>query len=167
MRAIAPVLALLTFANMGLSLDSGRAESEYYVRAYAVHYGIPLEFVRSLIEEESGWRVCAVSEKGAVGLMQLMPETARLFAVRDRCDARQNVSAGVRYLAHLFSVFHGDLRLVAAAYQAGERRIALRGLNYSNPEVIAYVRRIGHRLQAASENARVERKQSDGGVPCR
>ena len=64
-------------------------------------------------------------------------------------DVRQNVSAGVRYLAHLLSVFHGDLRLVAAAYLAGESRVAARGLDYSNPEVVAYVRKIRARVDAS------------------
>jgi soluble lytic murein transglycosylase-like protein len=77
---------------------------------------------------------------------------------------RQNISAGVRYLAHLISAFHGDLRLVAAAYQAGEQRIAARGLNYSNPEVIAYVRRIRQRLTSAAERSRRENQQ--GEAPC-
>lgn len=125
MRTFAPVLVFFIFilANPAVAADSHRAESEYYVRAYSLHYAVPLEFVRALIQEESGWQPCTISTKGAAGLMQLMPETARLFGVRDRCDVRQNIAAGVRHLAHLISVFHGDLRLVAAAYQAGERPI--------------------------------------------
>jgi soluble lytic murein transglycosylase-like protein len=166
-RTFAPVLAFLIFifANPALRADSRRAEAEYYVRAYALHYAVPLQFVRALIQEESGWQPCAISTRGAAGLMQLMPETARIFGVRDRCDVRQNISAGVRYLAHFISVFHGDLRLVAAAYQAGERRIAARGLNYSNPEVIAYVRRIRQRLTPALEGSPME--QTKGEAPCR
>jgi len=170
-RTRAPVLAFVTLilVNPAAALDNHRAESEYYVRAYALHYSVPLEFVRSLIQEESGWQTCAVSAKGAVGLMQLMPETARLFGVRDRCDVRQNVSAGVRYLAHLISVFHGDLRLVAAAYQAGERRVAARGLTYSNPGVIAYVRRIGLRFTSAADRSRTnnQSKVQKREAPCR
>lgn len=165
MRTFAPVLAFFIFVNTALTAHSRRAESEYYVRAYALHYGVPLEFVRALIQEESGWQPCAISTKGAAGLMQLMPETARLFGVRDRCDVRQNISAGVRYLAHLISVFDGDLRLAAAAYQAGERRIAARGLNYSNSEVIAYVRRIGQRLTPPQESSPMQKRK--GEAPCR
>ena len=164
MRTFA-ALAFFIFVNTALPADIRRAESEYYVRAYALHYGVPLEFVRALIQEESGWQPCAISTKGAAGLMQLMPETARLFGVRDRCDVRQNISAGVRYLAHLISVFDGDLRLAAAAYQAGERRIAARGLNYSNPEVIAYVRRIRQRLTPPQERSPMQKRK--GEAPCR
>lgn len=118
-----------------------RLEAEYFVAAYAQHYRVPVAFVRAIVERESNWRVCAVSPKGAVGLMQLMPTTAQRLGVRDRCNIDQNVSGGVRYLAWLMKQFH-DCRLVAAAYFAGERVIGRRGLAYRNPEVVAYVARI-------------------------
>ena len=102
---------------------------------------MPVAFVRAIVECESNWHVCAVSPKGAVGLMQLMPTTAQRLGVRDRCNIDQNVSGGVRYLAWLMKQFH-DFRLVAAAYFAGERVIGRRGLAYRNPEVVAYVARI-------------------------
>jgi soluble lytic murein transglycosylase-like protein len=119
-----------------------RAESEYYAAAYAEHYRVPLNLVRSIIQQESGWQPCAVSPKGAAGLMQLMPQTAQRFGVANRCQIKQNVSGGVRYLAWLNQRFHGDYRLVAAAYYAGEGAIQRRGLNYRNRDMVAYVRRV-------------------------
>jgi soluble lytic murein transglycosylase len=119
-----------------------RPAVEYYVAAYARHYGLPIAFVRAIVEQESGWRPCAISHKGAVGLMQLMPATAARLGVRDRCNVRENVAGGVRYLAWLMHRFQGDLRLVAAGYNAGERVVGRRGLAYRNPEVVAYVSRI-------------------------
>jgi soluble lytic murein transglycosylase-like protein len=92
-----------------------RDEAQYYVRAYAQHYGVPLAFVRAIVQQESSWRRCAVSRKGAAGLMQLMPQAAKRLGVQDRCNLSQNVSGGVRYLAWLIREFHGDLRLAAAA----------------------------------------------------
>jgi len=74
--------------------------------------------------------------------MQLMPETARRFGVANPCDVKQNIAGGVRYLAWLKEHFHGDYRLVAAAYYAGEKRIQTQGLNYRNPDVVAYVRQV-------------------------
>src|SRR6478609_11889251 len=127
-------------------IDEQRREAEYYVAAYARHYNIPIEFVRAVIEQESGWKRCPVSSKGAAGLMQLMPGTAARLNVRSRCDINQNVSGGVRYLAWLMNKFHGDLRLVAAAYYAGERVIERRGLRYSNPNVVAYVASVRERF---------------------
>ena len=120
-----------------------RLEAEYYVAAYARHYGVPIRFVRAIVGLESGWHPSAISRKGAVGLMQLMPVMAARLGVRDRCSVKDSVSGGVFYLAWLTRRFHGDLRLVAASYIAGEHIIARRGLAYSNPEVVAYVSRIG------------------------
>jgi soluble lytic murein transglycosylase-like protein len=124
-----------------------RQEAEYYVAVYARHYGVPVEFVRAVVEQESGWQRCAISRKGAAGLMQLMPDTAKKLNVHDRCDVKQNVSGGVRHLAGLMAKFHGDLRLVAAAYYAGERVVEIRGLQYANPDVVGYVASIRERVE--------------------
>lgn len=121
---------------------SKRPEAEYYVAAYAQHYRLPVPLVRAVVERESNWRPCAMSPKGAAGLMQLMPMTAQRLRVRDRCNIDQNVSGGVRYLAWLNQRFHGDLRLATAAYYVGETIIGRRGLAYRNADVVAYVSRI-------------------------
>ena len=113
--------------------SQSRKEAEYYVAAYAHHYNVPIQLVRAVVEQESGWQECPVSPKGAAGLMQLMPNTAKRLNVQDRCNLSQNVSGGVRYLAWLMSKFHGDLRLVAAAYYAGERAVERRGLKIREP----------------------------------
>jgi soluble lytic murein transglycosylase-like protein len=122
--------------------SSIRPEAEYYVNAYAAHYRVPFALVRAIVERESNWRVCTVSPKGAVGLMQLMPATAQRLGVRDRCNINQNISGGVRYLRWLMQRFPNDFRLVAAAYYAGEGIVGRRGLAYRNPDVIAYVSKI-------------------------
>ena len=148
---------LLSFACGVLSCQAQppktatRLEAEYYVAAYARHYDVPIRFVRAIVGQESGWHSCAVSRKGAVGLMQLMSLTAARLGVRDRCYIKENISGGVLYLAWLMHRFHGDLRLVAAGYIAGEEVVLRRGLAYRNPEVVAYVSRIraSYRLQLA------------------
>lgn len=137
------ILACSSWANAG---GYSREEAEYYVTAYAQHYRVPVELVRAVVAQESGWKPCLVSSKGATGLMQLMPETARRLGVQNSCDVNQNVSAGVRYLAWLMSRFHGDLRLVAAAYYAGEAVIGRRGLRYSNRDVVSYVASLRQRF---------------------
>jgi soluble lytic murein transglycosylase len=123
--------------------QSGRAptriEAEYYVTAYAQHYRVPVALARAIVVRESNWQPCVISPKGAVGLMQLMPATAKWLGVTDRCNLDQNVSGGVRYLAWLMRRFHDDLRLVAGAYYVGEDVIGKRRLAYRNPDVVAYV----------------------------
>jgi soluble lytic murein transglycosylase-like protein len=109
---------------------------------YADIYQVPRELVHSIIEVESGWHACAVSNKGAVGLMQLMPAAAVTFGVTNRFEIEQNIRGGAAYLARLLKLFNGDLRLVAAAYLTGENRILPAGLAYSNAEVYQYVNKV-------------------------
>jgi soluble lytic murein transglycosylase-like protein len=147
MKRAGVVLTLFfSFSCCASTGDGSRQEAEYYVAAYAQHYRVPVDFVRALIEQESGWHRCAISRKGAAGLMQLMPDTAKKLSVQDRCDIKQNISGGVRHLAGLMARFHGDLRLAAAAYYAGERVVESRGLQYANPDVVGYVASIRERV---------------------
>jgi soluble lytic murein transglycosylase-like protein len=136
---LSQVLSVISICWAQSPGPQARLEAEYYVAVYAQHYRVPVTLVRAIVERESHWQACAISPKGAVGLMQLMPLTAQRLRVRDRCNVDQNVSGGVRYLAWLMQQFHNDLRLVAAAYYAGEEVIGKRDLGYRNPNVIAYV----------------------------
>jgi soluble lytic murein transglycosylase-like protein len=113
-----------------------------FVRQYAAHYRVPPELVGALIDIESRWNPRAVSNKGAMGLMQLMPATAKRFGAFDPFDSEQNIAAGTRYVTALMWEFHGDLRLVTAAYYAGDRGIAREQLDYRNPDVVAYVQAV-------------------------
>src|SRR5579872_2684293 len=106
---------------------------------YANRYQVPIELVEAMIEVESNWQPDAVSPKGAVGLMQLMPATAVHFGVKNRFHIEENIRAGVEYLAWLMRLFRGDLRLAVAAYYTGEQPILARGLAYSSPNVYSYV----------------------------
>ena len=124
---------------------------------YAAVYQVPRELVHSIIEVESGWHSRAVSNKGAVGLMQLMPATAVTFGVTNRFEIDQNIRGGVACLARLLKLFNGDLRLVAAAYLAGEKRILPAGLAYSNAEVYQYVNKVAQSYRAK----RLKRLQSE------
>ncbi len=101
------------------------------------------ELVHAVIRAESAYRADAVSDKGARGLMQLMPATAKRFGVRDPHDPRQNLRGGTRYLHELLVRFDHDLRLAVAAYNAGENAV----IDYGNrvppyPETQRYVRKV-------------------------
>ena len=147
MRSWIVVSLFLSWNAYGQSNPPSRAEAEYYLAAYANHCGVPLDFARAVGEQESGWHICAISPKGAAGIMQLMPQTAVRLGVRNRCNLEQNISGGIRYLAWLMNKFHGELRLVAAAYYAGERVVEARGLAYANRDVVFYVASIRERVE--------------------
>lgn len=108
------------------------------------------KLVRAVIMKESGARPCAVSPKGAQGLMQLMPATQSDFGVTDPFDPEQNVTAGVRYLKQLRERFKGNLALTLAAYNAGPQRIT-DGKVPEIPETISYVSDVLSALQGPSE----------------
>lgn len=148
------MLCVISICGAQSGTRTRRMRAEYYVAAYAKHYRVPIALARAIVDRESNWQPCAVSPRGAVGLMQLMPATARLLGVTDRCNLDQNVSGGVRYLAWLIGRFHNDFRLVAAAYCAGENVIEKRGLAYRNASVVAYVKAIGasYMRETASES---------------
>ncbi len=106
-----------------LALPPTRERIESWVRALAPRYGLDPEMVISLIEVESRFDPKARSSKGACGLMQLLPETARRFGVADIWQPLQNLKGGMAYLRWLSSVFKGDIHLVLAAYNAGEKAV--------------------------------------------
>jgi soluble lytic murein transglycosylase-like protein len=89
----------------------------------ARRHGLDPELVMAVVSVESAFRKDAVSPKGAQGLMQLMPATARELGVTDAFDPAQNLDAGTRYLNALLAEFHGDVRLALAAYNAGPNAV--------------------------------------------
>ena len=142
------VLMLTAPAEMVRPTRYLRGLSERWAEYYARLYQVPVDLVDAVIDEESGWNPYAVSDKGAVGLMQLMPQTAMRFGVRNRFHLDENIRGGVAYLAWLNQKFNGDLRLVTAAYYVGETPILSRKLNYSSADVQAYVNRVARRYRA-------------------
>jgi soluble lytic murein transglycosylase-like protein len=97
------------------------------------------DLLRGVIRQESGARPCAVSPKGAQGLMQLMPATSQQFGVSDPFDPRQNVQAGAKFLKQLLTRYGGDAAKALAAYNAGPVRVDQAGAIPQIPETIRYV----------------------------
>ena len=124
---------------------------DQFIEHAALEQRLDPRLVRAIIEVESAWNVRARSQKGALGLMQLMPETALRFGVRDAFDARENISGGTRYLRVLLDQFHENLKYSLAAYNAGEKAVATWGDVPPYQETRNYVRRV-QMIYAASHD---------------
>lgn len=130
------------------SLGAGTADQaknlyDPIINSIALKYGVDRQLVHSVIKAESNYNRFAVSPKGAMGLMQLMPETALEYGVADVFDPAQNIEGGVKYLKDLLSIFNGNRKLVLAAYNAGQE--AVRRYGHKIPpysETREYVRRV-------------------------
>ena len=114
----------------------------------ATRHGVDPYLVAAVIETESGWDEDARSDRGAEGLMQLMPGTARDMNVRNPFDAKQNIFGGTRYLRTMLNNFNGDIELSLAAYNAGPNRVAPIGAIPNIPETKAYVTKVLHHYKA-------------------
>lgn len=90
-------------------------------------HGVDGALVHAVITAESGYNAAAVSKAGARGLMQLMPDTAARYGVRNIHDPRENINGGVRYLRDLITMFKGNIELAVAAYNAGENAVIRHG----------------------------------------
>jgi len=110
----------------------------------AARHNVDPNLVRAVIKVESNFNSNAVSRKGAMGLMQLMPQTARLLKVKNPFDADQNVDAGVRHLKSLLESYNGDVNLTLAAYNAGEGAVRRSAGVPRIAETQDYVRKITH-----------------------
>lgn len=141
------VLVLLCALSLFSSVEGGAREAakqqyDPIVKTYAQKYSVPPDLVHSIIQAESNYDSRAISPKGAAGLMQLMPETATQYGVKDRFDPDDNIMGGVRYLKDLCKLFNNDTKMVLAAYNAGQE--ALKKYNGIPPykETIEYIRRV-------------------------
>lgn len=122
---------------------NSRSRYASHIQAAAMANNVDAALIRAVISVESGYNPSAVSRAGAVGLMQLMPETAKRYKVTDRHNPEQNIHGGAQYLSDLLRLFNHDLRLAIAAYNAGEEAVMKYG-NRIPPyrETMAYVPKV-------------------------
>lgn len=143
---------------------TGNPKYDEYVKQAAAHNGIDPNLIIAVMRHESGFNSRAVSYKGATGLMQLMPGTARRFGVTNIYDPQQNIEGGAKYLRFLLDQFNGDINLVLAGYNAGENAVVNSG--YRVPryrETQAYVKNISARYDRVK--GRGQRAKADAKGP--
>ena len=105
--------------------------------------GLDAKLVHAVIRAESGYNENAISSRGAVGLMQLIPATAQRYGVTNSYDATENISGGTRYLRDLLKMFNGNIELALAGYNAGENAVIRAGNRIPPyPETMAYVPKV-------------------------
>jgi soluble lytic murein transglycosylase-like protein len=142
---IGPVVAE---AEVEVDLDA-------YIKEVAARHGVPADLVVAVIEAESANNPRAVSRRGARGLMQLMPKTAKTLGVDDPFDPRENIEAGVKHLRAMMDRFGNNLPLVLAAYNAGEVAVIKHRGVPPYRETRAYVKRIVKKLDRSTVAVRL------------
>lgn len=131
--------------------NPSRSAVDRIVEEASKTHGVDPILAKSVLQVESNYNQFALSPKGAMGYMQLMPATARQLGVSNAYDAKQNIEAGVRFLKYLKSQF-SDERLVLAAYNAGEGAVRKHGWIPPYPETIDYVYKVGRRYGEAKRS---------------
>jgi soluble lytic murein transglycosylase-like protein len=118
-----------------------RSKYDPIIERYAEKYRVDATLVRAVIQVESDFNAATVSHKGARGLMQLMPATAKRFGVKSIHDPEENIRGGIQYLAYLTTLFRDDLPRALAAYNAGENAVLKYGGIPPYAETQTYVKR--------------------------
>lgn len=115
---------------------------DHLIYEFSKKYQVDFALIKAIIQVESGFNPFAVSKKGAMGLMQLMPETAIRLNVSNIFNPKENIEAGVRYFKYLLSLFNNDIRLSLAAYNAGENIVSELKSIPPYRETIDYIRSV-------------------------
>jgi soluble lytic murein transglycosylase-like protein len=136
----------LAMPNVQIANDScnalGAGEVDKLVRSAAGKHGLDSELLRSVMKQESAFKPCALSVAGAMGLMQIMPETAEMLHLNDPFDPAQNVDTGAKFLKMMLDRFGGDVAVALAAYNAGPGAVDKAGGIPPIAETLQYVSNI-------------------------
>jgi len=141
--APAAAMPVATAANLYMPAEESIRRFTPIIDTASRLHGVDAALIHAVISAESGYNPSALSKAGAMGLMQLMPQTAKRYGVTNIMDPVQNITGGVRYLRDLLSMFNGNLELAIAAYNAGENAV----IKYGNKippyaETVQYVPKV-------------------------
>lgn len=130
--------------RMAIVKPPGMSDKEFdvIIQGASAKYGVDHRLVKAIVKAESDFKPAARSIKGARGLMQLMPDTARRMGVRDILEPQDNVEGGVKYLSMLLRMFNGQESLAVAAYNAGENAVLKYGTIPPYSETQTYVKKV-------------------------
>ena len=146
-RAVSPMPPAANAASAAASQGTVTGAIDEVVAQVAVRESLPPQLIHSVIRVESNYDPYAVSPKGALGLMQLIPATARRFGVRDVFNPADNIQGGAKYLRYLLELYNGDYPLALAAYNAGEGAVAKYGGVPPYAETREYLVRVARELE--------------------
>lgn len=135
------LLALLCL-HLETQASSGNSEFDQTIKKIAQEHGLEPALIHSIIRAESNYNCNAISSKGAMGLMQLMPETAKKYGVRNPFDPAENIEGGVKYLKDLMNIFGRRTDYVLAAYNAGQEALKRNGGIPPYPETKNYIEKV-------------------------
>jgi soluble lytic murein transglycosylase-like protein len=130
------------------------------VKTVAAKYSVDADLITSVIAAESNFDPKAVSKKNARGLMQLLPETAARFGVRNIFDPQENIDAGTHYLRDLLQRFNNDLALSLAAYNAGPEKVQQFGTVPPYRETVSYIRRVKRSYEKSKAGLTLEKSSA-------
>ena len=126
------------------------------IKTIATKHGLESSLIHSIIRAESNYNTYSISSKGAVGLMQLMPETAKIYSVRNPFDPRENIEGGVRYLKDLIKLYDRKTDFVLAAYNAGQQAVKKYGGIPPYPETRNYIEKVKASYQKSTIRTRTK-----------
>ena len=151
-----------------ISESTGQSDGNFgpIIQQKSRKYDVEPSIIRALISAESNWDVHAISDKGAIGLMQLMPATARDMDINNPFDPEQNIEGGTRYLRMLLDRFNGNMELAVAAYNAGPAAVERSGGIPSFSETRKFVRNVisSYRKKNDSRKTRIHKITYDDGT---
>lgn len=142
--ALKPFKDSITVTSREIDCTNERTKYFRMVQSISRKYDVDWRLVSAIVATESDFNPCALSSRGAVGLMQLMPETAEMYSIgsKDLYDPEQNVRAGVQHLKRLSELYNGDIELTVAAYNAGQGAVDKYGGIPPYAQTQAYVKKV-------------------------